>query len=76
MASSNPLASAKAALEHAQNFTKSAEGSTTSKFAPPHEFSHAPYSMVKKPDTGIVKEASDAGQGIKWRAEQAKALDQ
>lgn len=61
---SDILAGAKNTLKSAQDFTKSA-GGVPSSVAPQHEFSKAPYSMVKKPS--VASEADSAGQGIKNR---------
>ncbi len=73
------LAGAKKALEAVNNSNVSPKSSP---FAPGHEFSHAPYSMVKKPnpapkpvETGITKEASDAGEGVKSRLQQQDAVN-
>ena len=59
MASSNPLAGAKSALEHAKSLTKSVEGSNPSAPQPvQNQYSGAPYSLV-----GKIKKALSAGKG-------------
>lgn len=45
---SKDVASAKAALQKANDLTKSVEGSTPSRFAPQHEYSKAPYKMAQQ----------------------------
>lgn len=77
MATDDILQGAKDALSKAGSFTKSVEGKTPGTFAP----KAAPKSAApaaKSPQsgqTGIMREASDAGQGIKNRMEQSsKAL--
>lgn len=70
---SKALESAKSALAGAKKFTASAGDSDPSKFAP------KPAPVAKptpkpKPETGLAKDASDVGSGLRWRAEQVKSL--
>ena len=67
--------SAMAALQHAGDFTNSAEGTpkgTPSRFAPKPSGQHAaaPYKVAS---SGADKEIGDVASGIKWRQEQSKA---
>jgi len=66
------LATAKGVLKHAQDFDSTIPGK--------HEYSQAPYSLVKSPEPpktyGISDEASDAGKGIKARIEMEKKARQ
>jgi hypothetical protein len=81
MSSSNPLAAAKSAAESANKFTQSVDKQAG------HPYASAPYSMAHEKRVksgaapaqvaaGLGKEVSDIAGGIKYRAEQAKALDQ
>ena len=66
---------ATSALQHAGDFTNSAEGTpkgAPSRFAPKPSGQHAdaPYKMAS---SGADKEIGDVASGIKWRQEQSKA---
>jgi hypothetical protein len=67
------LSGAKAELDKANKLSES-----VSKEVPKHEYSNAPYSLVKKPvkSYGVADEASDAGKGIKARLDMKKKLEQ
>jgi hypothetical protein len=64
------VATAKGVLKHAQDFDNSIPGK--------HEYSQAPYSLVRKPEPkpySLSDEAKSAGEGIKARMEtERKAL--
>jgi hypothetical protein len=65
------VATAKGVLKHAQDFDNSIPGK--------HEYSQAPYSLVRKPEPqkqySLSDEAKSAGEGIKERMEtERKAL--
>lgn len=78
------LAGAHKALDSANNSsvgTKSGHSGFTPHAAPAskatHEYSDAPYSLVKKalaPSKQVVQEADDTGKGIKSNMENAKAV--
>jgi hypothetical protein len=72
------LAGAKSTLSKANDYEKTLPKVSPQPAPAPskNEYSNAPYKMAKKPLTGIKKEASDAGTGIKWRMQQAEALKQ
>lgn len=71
MANEDVLKGAKDALAKADSLTKSAEGTTSSRFAP----KTAGAAPVTKPSPGgMNKEVSDVASGLKWRGEQTKAL--
>jgi hypothetical protein len=68
--------SAMAALQHAGDFTNSAEGTpkgTPSHFAPKPSGQHAaaPYKMAAPKSS----DAEGIGEGLKWKAEQAKVAN-
>lgn len=69
------LAGAKKALSGAGSFTKSVEGKSTSSFAPKAQPKAAPApAKPAKPQSQLDKDVSDVGSGLRWRAEQAKAV--
>ena len=73
------LAGAKDTLKHADEFSKSVTDSQPSSITPKHEYSAAPYSMVKKSapkDYSLADEAHSAGEGIKARIEMEKKVKQ
>lgn len=70
---SKALAGAKSALAGARKFTQSTGDTDPSRFAAKPAAS-APAPAAKKPETGIAREASDVGTGIKYRLEQQKSL--
>ena len=82
MSSSNPLAAAAAALKTAnEKFPESqakAAGVTPGHERVQHEYASTPYSQAKKAkDAAASKGDNDGiGSGLRWRAEQSKALDQ
>jgi len=79
-----PLTAAANALKSAKSFTGSVDKQSG------HSYSNAPYAMAHKAaesaakssadsgnkPAGLSKEVSDVASGIKWRQEQAKAVDQ
>lgn len=69
---SKALAGAKSALAGAKKFTASTGDTDPSRFAAKPAAS-AP-AAPKKPESGLVREASDVASGIKYRTDQAKAL--
>jgi hypothetical protein len=68
------LSDAKATLDSANKFSgsvaKDADKAAPAPAAPKHEYSHAPYALVRKPTT--ADEAQSAGEGIKARQEMGK----
>lgn len=63
-------------MAQAAGVTPAAERSASKPIIPEHEFSKAPYSLVGRM-RGIAQTDEDAkgiASGIKWRAEQRKAL--
>lgn len=70
MANEDVLKGAKDALARADKFTKSAEGTTSSRFAP----KATPAAAASKPATQLDSDVSSVASGLKWRGEQAKAL--
>lgn len=73
------LAGAKAAVSHAEDkFPTTGASAVVTPVAPAakNEYSHAPYSLVKKPGEGIVEEAKSAGEGIKARMEMERKARQ
>jgi hypothetical protein len=76
------IADSKKVLANANRFQSSAGGPLM--HTPPHEFSHAPYSLVSKaketwhkatnPEAESIHEASDTAAGIKSRLENQKAV--
>jgi hypothetical protein len=66
------LSDAKRVLKHAQDFDNSIPGAK-------HEYSSAPYSLVKKPEPpksyGIADETKDVAAGIKVKQDMAKKLN-
>lgn len=69
------LAEAKAALSKSRE--RAPEIKPVPKPQPPkeHEYSKTPYKMARpKKETGIKKEAKDAGSGIAYRLKQQQAL--
>jgi hypothetical protein len=69
-----PLTAAANALKAAnQKFPSSMAKAAGAKTA--HEFAHAPYSMAKVSSTPKPQsETDDVASGLKWRADQAKAI--
>ena len=80
------LASAQAALNKANDFTKSAEGKNPSMFAPKtdhtthpmkaHEFANAPYHMVHAPSASNAQEGKSLGEGLKANMDNEAAAKQ
>lgn len=68
------LAGAKKALSSGSSFTKSVEGKTNSSFAPKPASKPAPAAPAK-PKSQTDKDVSDIAGGLKWRGEQAKAVN-
>lgn len=69
---SKALESAKSALAGAKKFSASAGDSEPGRFAPKPAMSKP--TPKPAPVTGLAKDASDVNSGLKWRAEQVKAL--
>lgn len=66
------LKGAKAALARADQFTKSVEGTTKSRFGP--KPTPAPAAPAKPASSGVDKDVADVASGLKWRGEQVKTL--
>ena len=71
-ASANPLAAAKQALHNADNFGERETGNKKAGDTPPaHEYSKAPYSIVRNKPAGkpkaSISDMSDVGAGLKAR---------
>ena len=66
----DPLAGAKAALNKANDYTKSVEGTTPSRFAPKPSGQHAaaPYKMARSGGEKPKGEMADTAQGIADKA--------
>lgn len=70
---SRALSSAKSTLAGAKKFTASAGDTDPGRFAA-KPAAAAPAAPTKKPESGMMREASDVASGIKYRTDQAKAL--
>jgi len=68
------LSGAKKALANANKFTSSAEGKSTSSFAPKSSPAPKASPAPAKPQSQMDKDVSDVASGLKWRAQQAKAV--
>jgi hypothetical protein len=81
------LSGAKAAVSHAEDKFPTSQAPAAAAPIAKHEYSDAPYSLVKpkaatgssvkaKPGAGILEEAKSAGEGIKARMEMERKAQQ
>ena len=74
----DPLAGAKAALNKANDYTKSVEGTTPSRFAPKPSGQHAaaPYKMARSAGSKPVGEVQDTADSLADKAKNVRDYEE